>query len=174
MRTHAASRSAACIQACRTFRISPFLPVAVAAVVVATAACASVHTRDQPVAGYSPLERENASAGLVLSGPDLQEHDGNLLDFLTSRVSGLSVDDTAFPCPSMDLRGRKSLIGPSNPGIYVDGVRAANTCVLTMMSTRAVKRVEVYPMGVSSRPGYKNHPNGLILIFMDAGGMRDG
>ena len=116
---------------------------------------------------------DNATAGVVLSGPDLQQHDGTLLAFLTSRVAGLSVDEGGFPCPRMDLRGRKSLVGPSDPGIYVDGTRAANTCVLEMMTTRAVKRVEVYPMGVTSRPGYRNHPNGLILIFLDDGGGRD-
>lgn len=173
MSTHAPSRSAACAQARRTLPMSVVILVAALVVVVVTAACAGAPARHEPVAGYAPLPGDNPSAGLVLSGPDLQEHDGNLLDFLTSRVSGLSVDDGGFPCPRVDIRGRKSLIGASDPGIYVDGVRAANTCVLQMMSTRAVKRVEVYPMGVSSRPGYKNHPNGLILIFLDAGSPRD-
>lgn len=132
-------------------------------------ACATSPADDEPIAGYSNLPGRNAPSGVVFSGPDLQEHDSDLLSFLTGRVSGMYVDRGGFPCPSIDMRGRKSLVGPSDPVVYVDGARASNTCVLEMMSTRAVKRIEVYPMGVTSRPGYKNHPNGLILVFLDDG-----
>ena len=35
-----------------------------------------------------------------------------------------------------------------------------------MVSTWDISRVEVYPMGVSHRPGYEAHSNGLILVFV--------
>lgn len=168
MCTDAPSRSAGRSPAGRTSPVSTVFLAATLAAAIAVAACASAPSRDEPVAGYSRLPGDNPSAGLVLSGPDLQEHDGDLLTFLAARVSGLSVDKSGFPCPRVDMRGRKSLVGASDPAIYVDGARAANTCILQMLATRAVNRVEVYPMGITSRPGYKSHPNGLILIFMDA------
>jgi hypothetical protein len=73
------------------------------------------------------------------------------------------------PCPSVQLRGRKSLYGSSDPVVYVDGTRTVNSCVLEMLSTWDINRVEVYPMGVSNRPGYAANPNGLILVFMHDG-----
>ena len=92
-----------------------------------------------------------------------------LLDFLYTRISGMVVDYGSRPCPSIQLRGRKSLFGSNSPVVYVDGVRTANSCVLDMLYTWDISRVEVYPMGVSNRPGYEAHPNGLILVFIHDG-----
>lgn len=119
--------------------------------------------------GFSGLPGNNAGSGIVFSGPDIREHGGTLLAFLYARISGMVVDYRSQPCPSIQLRGRKSLFGSSNPAVYVDGARAANSCVLNMLSTWDISRVEVYPMGVSHRPGYKAHPNGLILVFVHDG-----
>jgi hypothetical protein len=116
--------------------------------------------------GVSALPGDNTTSGVVLSGPDLYEHGGTLLAFLYGRVSGMAVDYTSIPCPSVQLRGRKSFFGSSDPIVYVDGARTANSCVLEMLHTRDLTRVEVYPMGVSNRPGYEAHPNGLILVFV--------
>lgn len=122
--------------------------------------------------GVSGLPGNPTASGIVLSGRDLREHGGTLLGFLYSRVSGMVVDYAAQPCPSVQIRGRKSLTGSNSPVVYVDGTRTANSCVLEMLSTRDLSRVEVYPMGVSNRPGYEAHPNGLILVFVRDGPLK--
>jgi hypothetical protein len=116
-----------------------------------------------------PRPANHGAAGRVLEGRDLYEHGGTLLAYLYTRVSGMVVDFGQQPCPRVQLRGRKSLIGSTDPIVYVDGARAANSCVLEMLSTRDLSRVEIYPMGVSNRPGYEAHPNGLILVFVRDG-----
>jgi hypothetical protein len=117
----------------------------------------------------SPPPGNNSTSGVVLSGPSLNEHGGSLLAFLFGRVSGLAVDYSTYPCPSIQLRCRKSQYGSNDPIVYVDGARAVNSCVLEMLLSRDISRVEVYPMGVSNRPGYEAHPNGLILVFLMSG-----
>lgn len=137
---------------------------------VAVTACGAPRQRSDVTAGQAPLPGNNTTGGLVLTGPDLYEHGGTLLAFLYGRVSGMVVDySPGQPCPSVQIRGRKSLIGPSDPVVYVDGARTANSCVLEMLDTRDLTRVEVYPMGVTNRPGYESHPNGLILVFQRDG-----
>jgi hypothetical protein len=134
----------------------------------AAAACGGgSYTRVAEDAARAP--GNHGANGLVLSGPSLDEHGGTLLSFLFMRVSGMSVDRSTYPCPSVQLRGRKSLFGSNSPIVYVDGVRTANSCVLEMLHTRDLTRIEVYPMGVSLRPGYEAHPNGLILVFVKDG-----
>ena len=128
--------------------------------------CAGPQQSPFVVAGVSPSAGNNAGSGIVFSGPDIRDYRGTLLAFLYGRISGMVVDYASQPCPSVQLRGRKSLFGSSDPVVYVDGARAANSCVLEMLSTRDISRVEVYPMGVSNRPGYQVHPNGLILVFV--------
>ena len=132
---------------------------------VSTIGCGSGPARE--IASVQPSN--HGATGTVLSGRDLHEHGGTLLAFLYTRVSGMSVDFAQQPCPRVQLRGRKSLIGSTDPIVYVDGARTANSCVLEMLSTRDLDRVEIYPMGVSNRPGYEAHPNGLILVFVRDG-----
>ncbi|HET9949365.1 MAG TPA: hypothetical protein VFQ22_10630 [Longimicrobiales bacterium] len=120
-------------------------------------------------AGEDPAPANHGAHGMVLTGPDLYEHNGTLLSYLYSRISGMVVDYAQQPCPRVQLRGRKSLFGSSDPIVYVDGARTANSCVLEMLSTRDLSRIEVYPMGVANRPGYEAHPNGLILVFVRDG-----
>ena len=92
-----------------------------------------------------------------------------MLRYLYARIPGMQVDYSSPVCPRVHIRGRKSLIGSSDPIVYVDGARTANSCVLDDLHTRDLSRVEVYPMGVSNRPGYEAHPNGLILVFLRNG-----
>lgn len=132
---------------------------------ISTTGCGSGPARE--VASVQP--GNHGATGTVLSGRDLHEHGGTLLAFLYTRVSGMVVDFAQQPCPRVQLRGRKSLIGSTDPVVYVDGARTANSCVLEMLSTRDLDRVEIYPMGVSNRPGYEAHPNGLILVFVRDG-----
>jgi hypothetical protein len=67
-------------------------------------------------------------------------------------------------CPEVTLRGKSTIATESNPAIYVDGERAVNTCVLSMLSTFHLARVEVYPDGLPPA-GYLTNPYGVILIF---------
>ena len=98
----------------------------------------------------------------------LQTSDGTLLSSIAARISQMGVRHAGSECPQITLRGPKSFIG-ANPGVYVDGNRAANTCVLEMLNPGDVHRVEVYPMGVTQRPGYDNQAGGLILVFLRDG-----
>lgn len=107
-------------------------------------------------AGHTVIERE------VLGRSDVP-----VLDILRYRVPGMRVADTD-DCPEVTLRGKSTLVTSSNPAIYVDGERAANTCILTMLSTFHLARVEVYPGGIPPA-GYLTNPYGVILIFSLSG-----
>jgi hypothetical protein len=129
---------------------------------VATTACGRTAHRSQPEledgsgvasdAGHMVIERE------VLGRSDVP-----VLDILRYRVPGMKVSPTD-DCPEVTLRGKSTLVTSSNPAIYVDGERAANTCILTMLSTFHLERVEVYPSGIPPA-GYLTNPYGVILIF---------
>jgi hypothetical protein len=102
--------------------------------------------------GHTVIERE------ALSRSDVP-----VLDLLRYRVPGMKVSPTS-DCPEVILRGKSTFVTNSSAAIYVDGERAANTCVLAMLSTFHVSRVEVYPGGVPPS-GYLADPYGVILIF---------
>jgi len=135
---------------------------------VAAAACGSAPVGDT-TAGRGALPANNSTSGMVLTGPDLYEYGGALLPYLYARIPGMTVDYSSPICPTVYMRGRKSLLGSNDPIVYVDGTRTANSCVLGDLQTRDLSRVEIYPMGVSNRPGYRAHPNGLILVFVRDG-----
>jgi hypothetical protein len=107
----------------------------------------------------------NSGSAIVLEGEDFRGRGQTLLRLMAERVMGMSVN-YGGPCPSIQLRGTKSMFGSNDPLIYVDGARALNTCVLDDMSPDPVARVEIYPSGVSHRPGYDFSRNGLILVFV--------
>lgn len=100
-------------------------------------------------------------------GEEQLEHagEGNLLSALEARISQMGVL-RGGECPQITLRGRTTVARPTNPGVYVDGARATNTCVLEHLNVAEVERVEVYPMGVARNSGYEVQPGGLILVFM--------
>lgn len=144
-------------------------PGLLALLTLAATACGSAQVSEAGSPSLARLPGDNATAGVVLTGPDLYEHGGTLLAYLYGRIPGMTVDYGAPVCPRVDIRGRKSLTGSSDPVVYVDGARTANVCVLQDLWTRDLSRVEVYPMGVTHRPGYEAHPNGLILVFVRNG-----
>ena len=145
---------------------SRFLLIALSA--VAVSACGSA-PKSGSTSGISPVQGRNSASGIVLQGPALQEHNGTLLAFLSSRVSGMTVEQGPGNCPEVHLRGKKSIFGSSTPLVYVDGARTVSVCVLDMLQTNNVSRVEIYPMGIANKPGYEAHPNGLILVFLRSG-----
>lgn len=111
----------------------------------------------------SPRRPGRTGGATVVDGSQLLTGLG-LLDALTGRVSLMQVRH-AGGCPEIIMRGRKTFVGSPNPQVYVDGQRAGDTCILEQLQTANVERVEVYPMGVTFRPGYRASPNGLILVF---------
>jgi hypothetical protein len=104
---------------------------------------------------------------LVLTGPALTDGPGSVLAAMAGKVPNLRVRHPAQrQCPEITLRGQGSIHGISNPHVYVDGTRTTDTCILETLRTYDVERVEVYPQGFTTRPGYATHAPGLILVFM--------
>lgn len=121
--------------------------------------------------GSAPVNRapaERLGNAVVISFEQLQGGGANLLRLVRHRVASMQVRETTG-CPEVTMRGAKSIHGLAAPTVYVDGQRAANTCILEMLHTGDVDRVEVYPMGVTNRPGYLANGAGLILVFMRRG-----
>jgi hypothetical protein len=118
-------------------------------------------------AGPGTAHTNRASAAMVIEGHQLRQGDRTLLSLLRGRVTAMNVHHRGDACPEVTLRGPKSLTGSSNPAIYVDGTRAANTCILEMINPTQISRVEVYPMGMAtSVPGIRSSSNGIILIYL--------
>jgi hypothetical protein len=137
--------------------------IGVAGLIGAIPLAACVGRGSQPAAAPSSQVGDTARA-MVLTEADLRQNDRSLLDILQHRLPNMQVWRNTG-CPEVYLRGRSTIVTSSDPAIYVNGTRAANTCVLDMISTFDLSEVEVYPSGMSGRPGYLNNPNGLILIF---------
>lgn len=130
------------------------------ALVLATA-CAS---------GRRPERDEQYQRGaVVLSGEALEDGSGSVLGAMTGKVPSMRVQHVNGHCPEITLRSHVSYVGIANPHVYVDGTRAIDTCVLESLRTNDVQRVEVYPQGYTTRPGYGTHSAGLILVFMRSG-----
>ncbi|MFV2007861.1 MAG: hypothetical protein ACC667_10460, partial [Longimicrobiales bacterium] len=109
-------------------------------------------------------------AGWVLTGTALEDGPGDLLGTLVGKIPNFRLLRSSGRCPIITLRGTASIQGDSNPHVYVDGTRTADTCVLRSLRSHDVSRVEVYPQGVTLRPGYGTHAHGLILVFMRSAG----
>lgn len=104
--------------------------------------------------------------GTVVSGPALLDGHGSVLESLRGKVPGLNIRNDGEPCPRITLRNDASHRTQVTPLVYVDGTRTMDTCILESLRSRDVETVEVYPTGVTNRPGYITHPHGLILVFL--------
>ncbi|HEX6941102.1 MAG TPA: TonB-dependent receptor plug domain-containing protein [Longimicrobiales bacterium] len=105
------------------------------------------------------------TAVTVLGHEVLAGQNESLLQVMERNIPGLRVGVTSR-CPALSLRGAPNTMpGYSEPKVYVDGARAIDTCILEMLRAGDVERVEIYPMGVTARPGYAPHAHGLILVF---------
>lgn len=87
-----------------------------------------------------------------------------VLEGLRSRFPTMQVRSNGY-CPDIIIRGRGSIQSGNSPRVYVDGQRAADSCILNMLRAGDVRLVEIYPGGHTGRPGYLSDPNGLILVF---------
>jgi hypothetical protein len=106
---------------------------------------------------------QTASSRIVLDSLQLRGGDPNLLHLLRAHVPTMTVHTGHRQCAEITLRGQQSMLGSNDPVIYVDGTRAADTCVLEMLNVAEIERVEVYPLGL--RSGYMSSPTGLIFII---------
>jgi hypothetical protein len=85
---------------------------------------------------------------------------------MRGKVPNFRVQNHANACPEITLRNHVSFSGVVNPLVYVDGTLSTDTCILESLRSGDVERVEVYPLGFTTRPGYGRHAHGLILVFM--------
>jgi hypothetical protein len=142
------------------------VPLVASAAVAALAGCWDPGIR---TARDAPVSRGRGLSAYIFEEEQLQSSaDGTLLSALAARMSSMGVL-RGGECPQIVLRGRTTVARPSNPGVYVDGARATNTCVLETLNVSDVHRVEIYPMGVAQKGAYEAQAGGLILVFMRTG-----
>ena len=142
-------------------RLFPALGVASA---VALGACISSAGAVPSPATTRPAV--HAGGGTVILGADLARG-GNLLDALAGRVSSIRVSRRAGGgCPSVVMRGQKTLLGNPSAQVYVDDTPMQDTCILHQIRVLDVDRVEVYPGGAAGRSGHRADPNGSILVYL--------
>ena len=140
------------------------------AVAVLCAACATVRPFDRSTEPGAVRPHTSTAGAVIITSEALARDPGRtVLDAIRqvmpqARVLGYSPPPNY--CPILQLRGRDSLAGSSDPDVYVDGTHTPDTCPLVTMLAADIGRIEVYPSGVTSRPGYPSSPHGLILIFV--------
>ena len=118
--------------------------------------------------GGRPLGTTTAG-GVIITGDALSADPGRtVLDAIRKAMPQLHISSYSqySRCPNVELRGKDSVEGSSNPDVYVDGTRTVDTCPLVTIQAMDTRRIEVYPLGVTSRPGYPSSGHGLILIFV--------
>ena len=111
-------------------------------------------------------EEEPPGGAFILSGEELDDGRGSLLDAMRGKVPNFRIYQSSRRCPQISLRSHTTFETVVEPQIYVDGTRATDTCILTSLRGEDVGSVEFYPMGFTTRPGYATHAHGLILVFM--------
>src|SRR2546430_2569582 len=118
--------------------------------------------------GGKPLSPTTAGS-VIITGEALSADPGRtVLDAVRKAMPQLHISGWSqySRCPILELRGKDSVTGSSNPDVYVDGTRTVDTCPLVTIQAMDAHRIEVYPLGVTSRPGYSSSGHGLILIFL--------
>ena len=117
--------------------------------------------------GIRQARPESGSAAvIVLDEATLAQLPGrSVLDVIQLRLPQVRTLSATGTCPRVSVRGADRIIGTSNPDVYIDHTHALDTCPLAMLSAIDVQRIEIYPLGVTSRPGYGTAAHGLILIF---------
>jgi hypothetical protein len=149
-----------------TRRIEVFLVLSATGVL---AGCASAS--GPRFAGGSGPEEPTPSVSfdkgaVILTGAALTDGAGSLLATMSGKIPNFHVHRIAGDCPQITLRNVGNMSGAVSPHVYVDGTRATDTCVLESLRSNDVERVEVYPQGFTTRPGYGRHGPGLILVFI--------
>jgi len=146
--------------------------LSVLAVSALLAGCAHVPFDRSVLPSNRGPDNPSTVAGVVITGTQLAaDPTQSVLDAIQRAMPQVRPSKTALgACPSVVLRGHDSIVGTSQPTVYVDGQRTVDTCPLSDIQAVDAERVEVYPLGVTSRPGYASHGHGLILIFLQRAG----
>ena len=92
----------------------------------------------------------------------------SVISVLQTHVRGMSVAQTES-CPHIVLRAGAGRSQTAEVLVYLDGQRMSDTCILDGIDLESIARVEVYPSGVTQRPGYRSNAGGLILVFTKNG-----
>jgi hypothetical protein len=101
---------------------------------------------------------------IVIEDESIDTSRGSLLSIMQDHVRGMSVARDG-DCPHIVLRGGIGRSQAAEALVYVDGQRFSDTCVLETLNLETIGSIEVYPSGVTQRPGYFSNSGGLILIF---------
>ena len=139
------------------------------ALAVLVAGCATSQAFDRSTEPGAPQTGTSTAGAVIITGRALSGDPGRtVLDVIRQAMPQVQITGWTDPdhCPRVELRGRDVIVGRSDPDLYVDGIHSNDTCILTNMRAAETGRLEVYPSGVTSRPGYPSSPHGLILIFM--------
>lgn len=142
------------------------LPATVLAALLANCSTSRPFDRS-PEPGGRPLS--SSTGAVIITGQALSADPGlTVLDAIRRAMPQLRVTDwSSNHCPLLQLRGKDSVTGRSEPDVYVDGTRTTDTCPLVTLQAMETRRIEVYPLGVTRRPGYPASGHGLILIFVE-------
>lgn len=145
-------------------RVLPTLTTALAA--LAAAACGgSWHATPEPELEGTGVE--DLGSATIVGAEVLHRSNGSVLRAIIGKVPNMKVSYSGVSrCPAITMRSFKDAQGQDYPGVYVDGTHVRDTCVLDSLDARDVQRVEIYPMGFTTRPGYGRNNNGLILVFL--------
>lgn len=114
----------------------------------------------------SPDSVTSRGGGIVVSGVALIDGKGSVLDALRGKIPSMRIQYDFGKCPHLTFRNHATYQTQVNPHVFVDGTRATDTCILETIQSHDVEAVEVYPTGVTGRPGYGMHAHGIILVFM--------
>ena len=153
---------------------SRLLPLPLAFLVLGCATTRPFDRSTEP--GGRPLATTTAGAVILTSESLAADVTLSVLDAIRRVLPQLRVSDGPAPnrCPLIELRGKDSVTGNSNPDVYIDGTRTVDTCPLVSIQASSARRVEVYPHGVTPRAGYHSSGHGLILVFLQRAGTGGG
>ena len=134
--------------------------------------CATSQSFDRTTEpGGKPLGTTTAGTVVITRNMLANQAGRTVLDVIRQSMPQLQITGwTPNRCPMVEIRGKDSLVGNSDPDVYVDGTRTTDTCPLVTIQAIQASLVEVYPMGVTPRPGYSSRGHGLILIFLERAG----
>lgn len=116
--------------------------------------------------GTEGIGVESVDGATVVTAGELVRTNGSVLQAIQGKIPNMKVDASPQRCPAITLRASKRFTGVNYPDVYVDGIRAQNTCILETLGAQDVNRVEIYSQGFTTRPGYGTSGHGLILLFM--------
>jgi hypothetical protein len=119
-------------------------------------------------AASAPTRANGATAGVgnavVIDDESIDPSRGSLLDIMQDHVRGMSVAREG-DCPHIVLRAGAGRSQAPEALVYIDGQRFSDTCVLDTLNLETIGSIEVFPSGVTTRPGYFSNRGGLILVF---------